>query len=204
MRRRRHVVMAVVWTVASVWMGTMRAGAESTCEQTATFSGGCFWGIEKIFVELPGIVSTRVGYTGGTTPKPSYEMVCTGHTGHAEAIEVTYNPARVSYEDLLAFFFTHHIPTTLNRQGNDVGTQYRSAIFYHTPEQQAAAIHALEVLTRANVFRNPIVTVVEPVGEFYPAEEHHQQYLKKNPHGYCDIHLQSAQVREVLRAARLH
>ena len=184
------------------WMGTMSADAEQTREQTATFAGGCFWGMEKVFGELPGVVSTRVGYTGGTTPNPGYEMVCTGRTGHAEAIEVTYDPARVSYDDLLEFFFTHHNPTTLNRQGNDVGTQYRSAIFYHTSEQQAAAASAVEALTRAKVFHSPIVTAVEPAGELYPAEEYHQQYLKKNPNGYCDIQLQSAKVREVLRAAR--
>ena len=178
----------------------MSAHAETS--QKATFAGGCFWGMEKIFSELPGVTSTRVGYTGGTTPKPSYEMVCTGRTGHAEAIEVTYDPARISYDDLVEFFFTHHNPTTLNRQGNDVGTQYRSAIFYHTPAQQTAAARALEALTQAKVFHSPIVTTVEPAGEFYAAEDYHQQYLKKNPHGYCDIHLQSAKVRDALHAAR--
>lgn len=170
--------------------------------QTATFAGGCFWGMEKVFGELKGVVSTRVGYTGGTVEQPTYDMVCTGLTGHAEAIEVTYDPAHISYEDLLEFFFTHHAPTTLNRQGNDVGTQYRSAIFYHTPAQQAAALQAKETLEQSGIFNQPIVTAIEPTGEFFPAEEYHQQYLQKNPHGYCDIHLQSAKVRDILRMAR--
>jgi peptide-methionine (S)-S-oxide reductase len=174
----------------------------SAAEQTATFAGGCFWGMEKVFGELKGVVSTRVGYTGGTAKNPTYEMVCTGRTGHAEAIGVTYDPTRISYEELLEFFFTHHDPTTLNRQGNDVGTQYRSAIFYQTPEQQAAARRAKDVLTRSGVFHGPIVSTIEPAGEFFPAEEYHQKYLQKNPHGYCDIHLQSAKVRDILRAAR--
>ena len=170
--------------------------------ETATFAGGCFWGMEKAFGELNGVVGTRVGYTGGTTKQPTYEMVCTGRTGHAEAIEVTYDPARLSYEELLEFFFTHHDPTTLNRQGNDVGTQYRSAILTHTPDQQAAALRAKEALAVAGVFRQPIVTTIESAGEFFPAEAYHQKYLQKNPHGYCDIHLQSAKVREVLRAVK--
>ena len=170
-------------------------------DQTATFAGGCFWGMEKAFGELPGVVATRVGYTGGTVRQPTYEMVCTGRTGHAEAIEATYDPARISYGELLEFFFTHHDPTTLNRQGNDVGTQYRSAIFYHTPEQEAFARRAKEALDTSGVFGKPVVTAVEPAGEFFPAEDYHQQYLRKNPHGYCDIHLQSGKVRDVLHAA---
>ncbi len=170
--------------------------------ETATFAGGCFWGMEKVFEELKGVVSTRVGYTGGTTKQPTYEMVCSGNTGHAEAIEITYDPARISYEDLVEFFFTHHNPITFNRQGNDVGTQYRSAVFYHTPAQQASALRAKEALNASGVFRSPVVTAIEPAGEFFPAEDYHQKYLQKNPHGYCDIHLQSAKVREILRKAR--
>ncbi len=167
--------------------------------ETATFAGGCFWGMEKVFGELKGVVSTRVGYTGGAVKQPTYEMVCSGNTGHAEAIEINYDPSRISYEDLIEFFFTHHNPTTLNRQGNDVGTQYRSAVFYHTPAQQASALRAKEALNASGAFRSPIVTTIEPAGEFFPAEDYHQKYLKKNPHGYCDIHLQSARVRDVLR-----
>lgn len=178
------------------------AGAASAADETATFAGGCFWGMEKIFGALPGVTSTRVGYTGGTVERPTYEAVSSGRTGHAEAIQLTYNPAKVRYEDLVEFFFTHHNPTTRNRQGNDIGPQYRSVIFYHTPEQREAAERAIDVLTRAAVFAKPIVTAIEPAGPFYPAEDYHQQYLKKNPNGYCDIQLQPAKVRSALRAAR--
>ena len=183
-------------------MGVMRTNAAQA--QTATFAGGCFWGIEKIFGELSGVLSTRVGYTGGTVPDPSYELVCTGRTGHAEAIEVVFDPSTISYEELVEFFFTHHDSTTLNRQGNDVGTQYRSAIFFHTPEQQAAAARAIDALTAAKIFRTPVTTTVEPAGPFYPAEDYHQKYLKKNPDGYCHILLQPSKVRETLRAVRAH
>ncbi len=169
--------------------------------QVATFAGGCFWGIEKYFGEQPGVISTRVGYTGGATKNPSYEAVCSGRTGHAEAVEVTYDPAQTTYEALLEFFFTHHDPTTLNRQGNDAGTQYRSAIFTRTPEQHAAAVRGKTALEASKVFGKPIVTAIEPAGEFYPAEEYHQKYLQKNPKGYCHILFQSAAVRNVLRAA---
>ena len=184
--------------------GAAAAGraAGGTAPAIATFAGGCFWGMEKAFGELPGVLATRVGYTGGTVTHPTYEMVCTGRTGHAEAIEVTHDPARISYEELLEFFFTHHDPTTLNRQGNDVGTQYRSAIFPHTPEQQAAAERAKAALAQAGAFQDPVVTTIEPAGEFFPAEASHQKYLQKNPHGYCDIQLQPTKVREALRAAR--
>ncbi len=206
-RRRQGIVVVVCCVMSTFWMGmgraeTVKATTVKTPTETATFAGGCFWGMEKAFGELKGVVAIRVGYTGGTAKQPTYELVCTGRTGHAEAIDVTYDPARMSYEELLEFFFTHHDPTTLNRQGNDVGTQYRSAIFYHTPEQQAAALRAKEALSQAHVFHDPIVTSIEPAGEFYTAEAYHQQYLQKNPHGYCDIHLQPAKVRDILRAAR--
>lgn len=169
--------------------------------RVATFAAGCFWGVEKYVGHIPGVVGTRVGYTGGTATHPTYEQVCTGRTGHAEAIEITYDPSRVTYQALLELFFTHHDPTTLNRQGNDVGTQYRSAIFPHTPEQAASARAALQALQASGVFRHPVVTQIEPAGDFYAAEEYHQQYLKKNPFGYCHINLQSGNVREVLRNA---
>ncbi len=170
--------------------------------QKATFAGGCFWGMEKFFGELEGVVSTRVGYTGGHSKNPSYEQVCTGATGHAEAVEITYDPAGTSYEDLLEFFFTHHDPTTLNRQGPDIGSQYRSVIFYHTLDQQTAAIKAKEALDQSGVFKRPVVTEIKAAGEFFEAEQYHQEYLKKNPHGYCSIQLQSSKISEILRAAR--
>ena len=204
MRRRlpclNRLAGVVCCVLSVVGIETTRIAMARNTE-TATFAGGCFWGMEKIFAERPGVVSTTVGYTGGTTKQPTYELVCTGRTGHAEAIEIIYDPSRISYDELLECFFTHHDPTTLNRQGNDVGTQYRSAIFTHTPEQQAAALRAKEILANAKIFRNPIVTSIEPAGPFYAAEAYHQQYLQKNPHGYCDIQLQSAKIREVLRAA---
>lgn len=201
MSPRWRIVAVIACALASAGAADNPKKTMSAPTQVATFAGGCFWGMEKVFSELPGVVTTRVGYTGGTVKDPSYEMVCTGRTGHAEAIEVTYDPSRLSYHDLLEFFFTRHDPTTLNRQGNDIGTQYRSAIFTHTPPQQAAALTATQALEEAGVFRKPVVTLIEPAGAFYPAEDYHQQYLKKNPSGYCDIHLQVAKVQEVLRKA---
>ena len=170
--------------------------------EKATFAAGCFWGVEKVFSATPGVTATRVGYTGGTTKNPTYEQVCSGLTGHAEAIEITFDPSKISYDDLLEVFFRHHDPTTKNRQGNDAGTQYRSAIFYYSPEQKAAAKKTLTLLDGAKIFRNGIVTEVTPASEFYAAEEYHQKYLKKNPMGYCHIQLQSAKIAQVLKAAR--
>jgi len=174
--------------------------ADST--EKATFAAGCFWGVEKVFSALPGVISTRVGYTGGSTKNPTYEQVCTGRTGHAEAIEIVFEPSKITYEDLLEVFFRHHDPTTQDRQGNDVGTQYRSAIFYHSPMQKASAEKVLSLLDGAKIFRDGIVTEVSPASEFYAAEEYHQKYLKKNPLGYCHIQLQSAKIGQVLKAAR--
>ena len=172
--------------------------AEST--EKAVFASGCFWGVEKVFSALPGVTSTRVGYTGGTVKNPTYEQVCTGRTGHAEAIEITFGPSKISYDDLLEVFFRHHDPTTKNSQGNDVGTQYRSAIFYSSPAQKAAAEKDIEALRGAKIFRGDVVTEVTPASEFYAAEEYHQKYLKKNPLGYCHIQLQSAKIGQVLSA----
>ncbi|MBI3315866.1 MAG: peptide-methionine (S)-S-oxide reductase MsrA [Candidatus Omnitrophica bacterium] len=169
--------------------------------EKAVFAGGCFWGMEKYFSEEPGVVSARVGYTGGRTADPSYEEVCTGLTGHAEAIEITYDPSKISYDDLLAFFFRHHDPTTLNRQGPDVGTQYRSAIFFHTPAQRVSAEAAKAALDRSGFFKRPIVTEIKLAGSFYPAEDYHQDYLKKNPRGYCSIQVQSETIGQILRSA---
>ena len=170
--------------------------------EKALFAAGCFWGVEKVFSALPGVTATQVGYTGGTVQDPSYEQVCSGRTGHAEAIEIEYDPSKISYDELLEVFFRHHDPTTLNRQGNDIGTQYRSAIFYLSAEQQSAAKRAIEALKKARIFRNPITTEVTKASEFYPAEEYHQKYLKKNPLGYCHLQLQSAKIGEVLSAIR--
>lgn len=168
--------------------------------EKATFGAGCFWGVEKLFGEQEGVVSTRVGYLGGTLKNPTYEQVCSGRTGHAEVVEVSFNPSVTSYEALLEIFWSYHDPTTLNRQGNDVGTQYRSSIFYHSEEQRTIAERSKAVLEKARIFKDPIVTEIVPASDFYAAEEYHQKYLKKNPFGYCNIHLQSAKIKKILAA----
>jgi peptide-methionine (S)-S-oxide reductase len=155
--------------------------------EKATFAAGCFWGVEATFRSTPGVISTRVGYTGGTLTNPTYKDVCSDRTGHAEAVEVTYDPARVSYEDLLKVFWQNHDPTTLNRQGPDVGTQYRSAIFYHSPEQEAAARASKEQLEKSSAYRRPIVTQIVPAVDFWQAEDYHQQYLEKRGLAHCHI-----------------
>lgn len=155
--------------------------------EKATFGAGCFWGVEAAFRQIPGVVSTAVGYVGGNLDHPTYEDVCTDRTGHAEVVEVEYDPAKVSYEELLKVFWQNHDPTTLNRQGPDVGTQYRSVIFYHTPQQQEAAQASKQAQENAKTFGRPIVTQIEPAGEFWRAEEYHQQYLEKRGLAHCHI-----------------
>ncbi len=155
--------------------------------KTATFGAGCFWGVEETFKDIPGVKSTAVGYLGGTYDNPTYRDVCTGRTGHAEVLQLQYDPNEVSYEGLLDIFWKNHNPTTLNRQGPDVGTQYRSAIFFHTPQQEATAQESKQVMDRSGTFRNPIVTEISPASVFYPAEEYHQRYLEKRGMGACHI-----------------
>jgi peptide-methionine (S)-S-oxide reductase len=147
--------------------------------EKATFAAGCFWGVEEAFRQVKGVVSTAVGYTGGSFNNPRYEDVCSGKTGHAEAMEIEYDPSRVSYDELLTVFWENHDPTTLNRQGPDIGTQYRSAIFFHTPEQKAAAIASKENLQKSGRYTNPISTEITPASQFYRAEDYHQQYVEK-------------------------
>ena len=153
----------------------------------ATFAAGCFWGVEATFRQIPGVTSTRVGYIGGKTENPTYKEVCTDGTGHAEAVEVDYDPAKVKYADLLKVFWENHDPTQLNRQGPDWGTQYRSAIFYHSPEQAAEAQASKESLDKAHVYSKPIVTQIVPAVTFFPAEDYHQQYLEKRGMASCHI-----------------
>ncbi|HZI88828.1 MAG TPA: peptide-methionine (S)-S-oxide reductase MsrA [Candidatus Polarisedimenticolia bacterium] len=160
---------------------------KTTTVEKATFAAGCFWGVEATFRQIQGVVSTQVGYTGGRTTNPSYEDVCTDRTGHAEAVEVTYDPTRVKYDDLLYVFWTNHDPTTPNRQGPDVGEQYRSAIFYHSPAQEAAAKASLQRLSSEHRYKRPIVTQIIAAGPFYRAEEYHQQYLEKRGLSTCHI-----------------
>lgn len=156
--------------------------------ETATLGGGCFWCLEAVYDELNGVMDVVSGYAGGARPNPTYEQVCSGATGHAEVIQVKFDPAVVSYEDILHVFFSIHDPTTLNRQGADVGTQYRSVIFTHSPEQKAAAEKVIQELTAEQLWPNPIVTQVADAPTFYPAEDYHQQYYVRNPYqGYCSV-----------------
>jgi peptide-methionine (S)-S-oxide reductase len=153
--------------------------------EKATFGAGCFWGVEATFRQIEGVTATAVGYSGGTTENPTYEQVCTDRTGHAEVVQVEYDPARVSYGALLDVFWDAHDPTTLNRQGPDVGRQYRSAIFYHSEQQKAAAEASKQEQDASGRFRSPIVTRIEPAGPFWGAEEYHQQYLEKRGLSSC-------------------
>jgi peptide-methionine (S)-S-oxide reductase len=154
----------------------------------ATFAAGCFWGVEAEFKKISGVLETRVGYTGGHTEKPSYKEVCLDKTGHAEAVEVIYDPEKVSYETLLEKFWNIHNPTTLNRQGPDRGSQYRSVIFYHDEEQKKAAEQSKESLQKSGRYNKEIVTFIKPAQKFWEAEEYHQDYFDKNPNVACNIH----------------
>jgi peptide-methionine (S)-S-oxide reductase len=153
--------------------------------QRATFAAGCFWGVEEAFLKMKGVKSTRVGYTGGNFPDPSYEDVCTDITGHAEAIELEFEPNEISYRELLDFFWSIHNPTTMNRQGPDIGSQYRSTIFYHNPEQENIARKSKQQLDDSNSFQNKIVTEIVPAATFYQAENYHQKYYQKIGGGSC-------------------
>ena len=197
------------WRIVAVTVvvvtGSTTEGADMTQIKKAAFAAGCFWGVEKILAKVDGVTATAVGYMGGTTPNPTYREVCTGRTGHAETVEVTYDPSKVSYEQLVITFFEYHDPTTRDRQGPDVGSQYRSVIFTYDDEQAAEAHRAIERLRQAKVFRQPIATEIVPAASttFYRAEEYHQQYLQKNPDGYCSHHFQSAKIRAALQG-QLH
>jgi peptide-methionine (S)-S-oxide reductase len=153
----------------------------------ATFAAGCFWGVEASFRQIDGVSSTRVGYTGGGLKNPTYKQVCSDRTGHAEAVEVEYDPTKVAYDDLLQVFWENHDPTQLNRQGPDSGTQYRSAIFFHSPDQEQAARKSKSELEKSGRFNRPIVTQIVPAVTFYEAEDYHQQYLEKRGLATCHI-----------------
>lgn len=155
--------------------------------EKATFAAGCFWGVEAEFRKLDGVTSTVVGYSGGTLEDPTYRDVCSGATGHAEVVEIEFDPSRLSYEDLLQTFWDNHDPTTLNRQGPDVGSQYRSAAFFHSPQQQAVAEASKEAIERSGRYSRPVVTEITAVSTFYRAEEYHQQYLEKQGLEHCSI-----------------
>jgi len=156
--------------------------------EVATLAGGCFWCIEAVFREIDGVENVVSGYTGGTTVNPTYEQVCTGKTGHAEAIQMSFNPSKISYREILEIFFSVHDPTTLNRQGADVGTQYRSAVFYHNQQQKTVAEELIGELNKAHLWKESIVTQIVPLGTFYPAEDYHQEYFSRHPEqAYCQM-----------------
>jgi methionine-S-sulfoxide reductase len=176
----KNILMLMMFTIASAVLGAEKT--ENAKMEKAILAGGCFWGVEALFQELDGVVDTTVGYTGGHTLNPTYRDICGHGTGHAEAVEVIYDPGKVSYEDILVYFWRLHDPTTMNRQGPDIGDQYRSAIFYLSPEQQAAAEKVKPEAQKR--WKKPIVTEIVPAATFYPAEEYHQDYIRKNgPHG---------------------
>jgi len=182
----RRIAVATIVAGASIAMGSGWSGAEEPKLATATLAGGCFWCTEAVYAELKGVKSVTSGYIGGAMPNPTYKAVCTGQTGHAEAIEIEYDPAVVPFEKLLEVFFATHDPTTLNRQGADVGTQYRSSIFVHDDEQRRVAQEVITKLNQARIFPAPIVTLIEPATVFYPAEDYHQDYFANNPfQPYC-------------------
>jgi len=173
----------------------------------ATLAGGCFWCLEAVFQQLRGVERVESGYAGGHVPQPSYEAVCTGVTGHAEVVQITFDPDVIAFRDLLQVFFTIHDPTTLNRQSADTGTQYRSAIYYHTPEQKVEAQRVIAKLGAARLWDDPIVTEVTPLDAFYPAEDYHRDYYQRNPNqGYCRavIAPKVAKARQVFLAKLKH
>lgn len=161
-----------------------KAAMGSSTKETATFAGGCFWGMEDILRDIPGVLDTEVGYTGGQTQSATYEIVHDGQSGHAEAVRVVFDPTKISYEELLGYFFRMHDPTTENRQGNDRGTQYRSAIFYNSDEQRKTAERVKGMVNQSGKWKDPVVTQIVPAGDFYRAEDYHQDYLVKHPNGY--------------------
>ena len=160
----------------------------SALSEVATLAGGCFWCIDAVFREIEGVENVISGYTGGTTANPTYQQVCSDKTGHAEAVQVTFDPTKISYREILEIFFSIHDPTTLNRQGADTGTQYRSAIFYHNEQQKPIAEQLIEELNKAGLWKRPIVTQVAPLDKFYPAEDYHREYFARHPEqAYCQM-----------------
>ncbi len=175
--------MKQILLLIAIWLNL---NAYSQMKEVATIGGGCFWCIEAYFSNLQGVESVVSGYSGGDTENPTYKEVCSGNTGHAEVVQITYDQYVIDFVDILEVFFAMHDPTTLNRQGADAGTQYRSVIFYHSSKQKEVAQSMITEMNKLNVFSNPIVTQVEPLGEFYPAEDYHQDYYKNNPsQSYC-------------------
>ena len=194
MKTRRFAFLLAALILAASCAGAAKADptpapalAPPRATETATLAAGCFWGTEEFFRKVPGVVETKVGYTGGTLNNPTYDDTTTGTTGHAESLELKFDPTKVSYLDLLTLFFKMHDPTTANRQGNDVGTQYRSAIFFHGDKQKETALALMRKIEKSGAWGAKLTTEVAPAGVFYPAEDYHQHYLVKHPGG-CDNH----------------
>lgn len=187
-----HLAVTTLFFVAlSLFAQAASTPQAKPMTETAILAGGCFWGMEEVFRKVPGVTSTEVGYEGGTVVQPRYEQVSEGNTGHAESIRIQFDPKKISYEDLLKIYFRMHDPTTLNRQGNDVGTQYRSEIFYMNESQKKTAEKVIQIVDKSKKWSKPVVTKVEAATPFYAAEEYHQKYLVKNPNGYNDHYLRS-------------
>jgi len=181
--------LTVVAATAQATEGSSRPTGATARPEVATLAAGCFWGTEEFFRKVPGVLETRVGYTGGHLANPTYEDTSSGTSGHAESLELKFDPARVSYAELLTLFFKMHDPTTANRQGNDVGSQYRSAIFFHDEKQKQVAVDLMRKIEKSGAWRAKLTTEVAPAGIFYPAEEYHQHYLVKHPGGYDNHYL---------------
>jgi len=187
----RKIILILSLIMFGIGSKNSLAKVANQTQETAILAGGCFWGMEELFSKLDGVIETNVGYAGGSVPNPSYNVVSTGLTGHAEAIEIVFDTKKISYEKLLKFFFTIHDPTTLNRQQNDTGTQYRSAIFYLNDAQKKTAEHVIAQAEKSGVFKKKITTEITKAGKFYAAETYHQNYLEKNPYGYTCHHVRN-------------
>lgn len=190
MKLKKNIARLAGMAMLAILAAAQAEGESMPEKEKATFAAGCFWGVEKYFHKAYPSVDITVGYTAGKTKNPSYEDVCTGRTGHAEAVEIAYDPKQVRYEDLLELFWRMHDPTTPNQQGPDIGTQYRSGIYFHSPAQEAAARRSKELLDKSGYYEAPITTEIAAAGPFYAAEDYHQDYLVKNPFGYCSHHLE--------------
>lgn len=189
MKTRAVLVLISLATLGGSAAATEPPPPPTPATETATLAAGCFWGTEEFFRRVPGVIETRVGYTGGHLKNPTYQDTSSGDTGHAESLELTFNPAKVSYAELLTLFFKMHDPTTANRQGNDVGSQYRSAIYYHGDKQKQLALDLMRKIERSGAWKARLTTEVAPAGTFYPAEDYHQHYLVKHPGGYDNHYL---------------
>jgi len=191
MKSLTYLALVAILSCGSSGFGEETQKVKQIKLETATFAAGCFWGTEEFFRKIPGVMETQVGYTGGTVTNPKYDDTHDGHTGHAESVEIKFDPSKVSYQKLLDQFFKMHDPTTLNRQGNDTGSQYRSAIFYHSEEQKKQALEFKAKVEKSKAWKAPIVTEISEAKKFWPAEDYHQKYLVKNPGGYDNHYLRN-------------